>query len=107
VEAIHGTLSAALPLDAFFVCYHDDADACACRKPLPGLLQMAAADHGIDLAGSYMIGDRWRDVDAGAAAGCRTVLIDRSYDERAPAHAPDARAGSLTDAVDWIMGFEA
>jgi histidinol-phosphate phosphatase family protein len=107
VEAIHGALSAALPLDAFFVCYHDDADACACRKPLPGLLQMAAAEHGIDLARSYMIGDRWRDIDAGSTAGCRTVLIDRSYDERAPANTPDARAGSLTDAVDWIMGFEA
>ena len=50
-----------------------------------------------------MVGDRWRDIDAGAAAGCRTVWIDRGYDERAPEHAPDARVDSLRAAADWIV----
>jgi len=102
VEAMHAVLRAALPLDACFVCYHDDADGCICRKPLPGLLIQAAAGHAIDLARSFLIGDRWRDIDAGAAAGCRAILIDRSYRERPPEHAPDAAVDTLTEAVDWI-----
>jgi D-glycero-D-manno-heptose 1,7-bisphosphate phosphatase len=106
VESMHATLRAALPLDACFVCYHDDADACDCRKPQPGMLLRAAAAHGIDLAQSYMIGDRWRDVDAGATAGCRTVWIDRGYNERAPDRAPDARVDSLRAAADWIVGVQ-
>ena len=102
VEAMHSALRAALPLDGCFVCYHDDADGCACRKPLPGLLLQAAEEQGIDLAASFLVGDRWRDIDAGAAAGCRTILIDRGYRERRPEHTPDARAGKLGEAVDWI-----
>ena len=103
VERMHAALRAALPLDDVAVCYHDDADACACRKPLPGMLLQAAAAHEIDLAASFMIGDRWRDIDAGAAAGCRTIWIDRSYRERPPAHMPDARVDSLRAAAEWIM----
>jgi len=104
VETMHSALRAALPLDAFFVCYHDNEDGCDCRKPLPGMLLQAAAERGIDLAGSFMIGDRWRDIDAGAAAGCRTIWIDRGYRERAPELMPDARVDSLRAAVDWIIG---
>ena len=79
----------ALPIDEFLVCAHDDAANCACRKPKPGMMLDAAARHGIDLRRSFLIGDRWRDVDCGATAGVRTVLIDRGYRERAPDHAPD------------------
>lgn len=103
VETMHATLRARLPLDDVYVCYHDDRDACACRKPQPGMLLDAAAAHGIDLAGSFMVGDRWKDVDAGAAAGCRTVWIDCGYDERPPAHAPDARVADLRAAAEWIV----
>ena len=103
VEAIHTLLSERLPLDDFFVCYHDDRDQCHCRKPLPGLLLDAAAKHRIDLASSYLVGDRWRDIEAGAAAGCRTILIDHRYDERRPKSAPDATVSSLSAAVDWIL----
>jgi D-glycero-D-manno-heptose 1,7-bisphosphate phosphatase len=106
VEAMHAILRADLPLDDCAVCYHDDADACICRKPLPGLLIQAAAVHSIDLARSFMIGDRWRDIDAGAAAGCRTILIDRAYRERGPEHMPDARVDTLTQAVNWITQSE-
>jgi D-glycero-D-manno-heptose 1,7-bisphosphate phosphatase len=102
VEAINRALATALPIDDVFVCYHDDADGCSCRKPRPGLLFQAANKHGLDLSLCYVIGDRWRDIDAGIAAGCRTVLIDYGYKERAPSRPPDFQAASLLEAVGWI-----
>jgi D-sedoheptulose 7-phosphate isomerase len=103
VEAIHEAIASALPIDGIFVCYHDDKDNCACRKPRPGLLLEAAREHNIDLSRSYVVGDRWRDIDAGHAAGCKTVLIDYGYRERKPEHAPDATVHSLREATDWII----
>lgn len=106
VEEIHATLRETLPLDGFYVCYHDDKDDCECRKPKPGLLLAAAEEHGISLTGSYMIGDRWRDVEAGQRAGCRTVWLDLGYAERGPAKPADARVRSLGEAVSWILQEE-
>jgi D-glycero-D-manno-heptose 1,7-bisphosphate phosphatase len=63
----------------------------------------AAGRHGVDLGQSFLIGDRWRDIDCGASAGVRTVFIERGYRERAPLHAPDFVADSLGAAADWIM----
>ena len=103
VEVINADMGARLPIDAFLVCWHDDADGCACRKPKPGLLLDAAARYGIDLPNSFFIGDRWRDVEAGAAAGCRTILIDHKYRERTPVVEPDFRTNSLSAAADWIL----
>lgn len=102
IEAIHAALCAQLPLDEIRVCYHDDADYCMCRKPLPGLLLDAARSGGIDLQSSFMIGDRWRDVQAGRAAGCRTVLLNRCYDEPIGA-VPDALVTTFDEAVTWIL----
>jgi D-glycero-D-manno-heptose 1,7-bisphosphate phosphatase len=106
VEEIHAFLAAALPVDRFFTCYHDDTDRCSCRKPAPGMLFEARALYGIDLASSYLIGDRWRDIDAGAAACCRTILIDYRYAERQPSSPPDAVVASLVEGVNWIMQQE-
>jgi D-sedoheptulose 7-phosphate isomerase len=103
VEDMGRRLQAELPLDDVLTCYHGDQDGCDCRKPRPGLITRAAHRYGIDLSRSYLIGDRWRDVDAGANAGCTTVWIDRGYAEQAPASVPDARVGSLPEAVDWIL----
>ncbi len=103
IEEINRRLRSELPLDDVLTCYHDDADNCDCRKPRPGLIKRAALQLGIDLGHSYLIGDRWRDIDAGANAGCKTILIDRGYKERAPAASPDVRVLSLYDAVDWIL----
>ena len=103
VEEMGSRLRAELPLDDVLTCYHDDQDGCDCRKPRPGLMTCAAQRYGIDLSHSYLIGDRWRDVDAGSNAGCKTVWIDRGYAEQAPASVPDARVGSLPEAVDWIL----
>ena len=103
VEAIHHKLRSSLPIDDIFVCYHDDADDCACRKPKPGLLFEAQRKHNVDLARSFMVGDRWRDVDAGHSAGCKTILVDYGYGERKPAQPPEATVRSLREATDWIM----
>ena len=106
VEKMHARMRAALPVDAVFVCYHDDRAGCDCRKPKPGMLLAASATHDVDLAGSFMVGDRWRDVDAGASAGCRTVWIDRGYNEREPDHAPGARVATLAAAARWILSHQ-
>jgi D-glycero-D-manno-heptose 1,7-bisphosphate phosphatase len=103
VEAMHARMAETLPIDDFFVCWHDDADRCDCRKPLPGLLYSAADRYEVDVRRSFLIGDRWRDIDAGAAAGCRTVLIDHEYNERHPEYRPDYRTSSITGAADWIL----
>jgi D-sedoheptulose 7-phosphate isomerase len=103
VEGIHRRLADSVPVDDIFVCYHTDSDGCACRKPKPGLLLEAARRHQIDLYASFMVGDRWRDIEAGQNAGCQTILIDAGYEERQPARAPDARVHSLQEAVDWIL----
>jgi len=103
VEAMNAVLAARLPLDDFFICWHEDRDQCGCRKPKPGLLREAADRYGIDLQASFLIGDRWRDIDAGAAGGCRTIWIDRQYQERKPTAEPDFRAVSLQQAAEWIL----
>jgi D-glycero-D-manno-heptose 1,7-bisphosphate phosphatase len=102
VDAIHARLRELLPLDDVRVCPHDDADGCACRKPKPGMLLDAAREHDIELAQSFMVGDRWKDVEAGRNAGCKTVFLNREYSEAMPDH-PDVTVRDLGEAVDWIL----
>jgi len=102
VDAIHRRLRQELAFDAILTCYHDNADDCDCRKPKPGLLLRAAELLGIDLSASFMVGDRWRDVEAGKRAGCRTFFVDYGYDEDRPADA-DFRVGSLSEAAGIIL----
>jgi D-glycero-D-manno-heptose 1,7-bisphosphate phosphatase len=103
IEAINSAILDVLPLQHIFVCYHDAPDDCECRKPRPGLLLEAAARYGSDLPGSVMVGDRWKDIEAGQNAGCATVLIDCGYAEPLPARPPDHTARSLSEAADWIL----
>lgn len=102
VDAINAVIADRIELDAVLVCPHDDGDVCACRKPAPGLLHEAARRFGISLEDSVMVGDRWKDVEAGRLAGCRTVFIDCGYSERAPS-APDLTVTSLREALPWIL----
>ena len=101
LDAMHAALRAQLPIDEIRVCLHDNGDRCDCRKPRPGMILDAARESGIELTSSYLIGDRWRDVEAGRRAGCRTVLIDYGYDE--PDVPPDHRARSIREAADWVL----
>jgi D-glycero-D-manno-heptose 1,7-bisphosphate phosphatase len=106
VEAMHAEVRSRLPVDDIAVCYHADADDCACRKPKPGMILDAARKYGIDLAMSYLVGDRWRDVEAGRAAGCRTIFVDYGYARDQPAR-PDKSVTSLAEAVEFILGGDA
>ncbi len=102
VEAIHARLRASFPIDDIKVCYHADQDGCSCRKPKPGLLFEAATQWSLDLTRSFMVGDRWRDIEAGKAAGCKTILVDGGYAERR-AERPDAVVASLLEASRVIL----
>lgn len=103
VEKLNARLRAEVPLDDVVVCPHDDRDGCSCRKPRDGMLRDAAGRWDIDLAGSYMVGDRWRDIEAGRRAGCRTILIDREYDEgRRPS--PDHTVHELPEVLSIVLG---
>jgi D-glycero-D-manno-heptose 1,7-bisphosphate phosphatase len=103
VDAMNAELATRLPIEAVLVCPHDDVDECACRKPRHGLLLEGARRFGCDLSRSFMVGDRWRDVEAGRRAGCHTVFVDHGYAERRP-DSPDLTAASLAAAVPWILG---
>ena len=102
VEAINEALRAWVPLDDIRVCYHDDSDRCVCRKPQPGLLLQAARDWQIELTSSFMVGDRWKDIEAGRRARCTTVFIDYGYAEHQRSM-PDRSAHSLAEVADWII----
>lgn len=106
VDAMHARLRALVPtLDAIEVCFHGGAthgDPCECRKPNPGMVLRAAAVHGIDLGRSFLIGDRWRDVDCAHAAGCRSVFIDHGYRE-ALKEKPEFTVSSFGEAVDTVL----
>ena len=105
VDAINAVLAENLPLDEFRVCMHDNADNCLCRKPKPGMILQSAAANGIDPAASFMVGDRAGDVLAGAAAGCRTILIARPYSNAGQCR-PDFTAQSLAEAARIIIGLD-
>ena len=102
VDQIHEHLRKTLALDAIYACYCVEGPGCDCYKPRPGMLVQAASEWGVDPKKSFMIGDRWRDVGAGRAAGCRTIFIDYSYDERRP-DAPDFLVQNLAEAVDIVL----
>jgi D-glycero-D-manno-heptose 1,7-bisphosphate phosphatase len=101
VHAINQHLTAELGLDVVCVCAHDDADGCPGRKPAPGLLLTAAERFGVDLTRSVMVGDRWRDIEAGARAGVTTVWVRSDYREAAP-RAPDHVVDGLLDVVPLV-----
>jgi D-glycero-D-manno-heptose 1,7-bisphosphate phosphatase len=104
VEALHAQLlSVGLPIDAFYACYHDNSAGCDCRKPSPGMLVAASLEHRLDLKHCYLVGDRWRDIEAAQRAGVRAIFIDYGYDERRP-QPPYMAVRSLAEAADFILG---
>ena len=104
VEKMHEKLRAAVPVDAIEVCYHTRADNCDCRKPKPGMLLRAAERMGLDCARSVMVGDRWSDVEAAKAAGCKSIFIDLNYRDERPEQ-PDFVVSSLAQAADVILAM--
>ena len=102
-QDINARVRIASGIDDLVACYHDDADDCACRKPRPGMLIERAARWKLNLSASYMVGDRWRDIEAGQAAGCRTVLVDRRWAERQSEREADAVVATVSEAIAWIL----
>jgi D-glycero-D-manno-heptose 1,7-bisphosphate phosphatase len=82
------------------ICPHDDADQCACRKPKPGMLLDLGSAWNLDLKGSFVIGDTWRDVEAGRSAGCHTIFL--APPGAAPEVAAEARIRTLSEALPLI-----
>lgn len=101
VDSLNAAIMETLPLDEIMVCFHDDAENCDCRKPKPGLLFMAAEKYQLSLQHCFMIGDRWRDIDAGQQANCKTIWLDYEYDEKKPSN-PDFVTTTLEQAAKWI-----
>src|SRR3989338_7221059 len=103
LNGFHGRLMEAAGgphvIHKIYVCPHDNSDACACRKPAPGMLLEAAKEWDVDLTRSYLVGDREVDMRAGKAAGCKTVLMSADYNRAVRA---DFVAGNLADAARWI-----
>ena len=102
VEAMHSKLISKTGVDDVFLCAHRQNEGCECRKPKPGMLLTASKKHGINLNQSFMVGDRASDIAAGLNAGCRSVFIDRNYQEPGPEHV-EARVNSLQSAVVYIQ----
>jgi D-glycero-D-manno-heptose 1,7-bisphosphate phosphatase len=105
VESIHKILHEELNLNHFYVCPHVDTDHCECRKPKAGMIYKAAKDLGIDLRSSFLVGDRWKDIQAGQAAGVTSFFIDNKYAERMPEQ-PYFTVTSLFEAVNLISGWQ-
>jgi len=103
VDLINTYIGAITGIEYFYTCFHDDVDLCSCRKPAPGLIYQAALDLQLDVLKSFMLGDRWRDISAGQAAGCKSFFIDYSYPEKQPS-LPFTRVSSLNEAAKLIVG---
>jgi D-glycero-D-manno-heptose 1,7-bisphosphate phosphatase len=84
IELVNEIIRRELSIEYFYMCLHDDEDNCLCRKPKAGLLLKAALDLEIDLTCSIMVGDRWRDIEAGQNVGCDCFFIDYNYNETKP-----------------------
>jgi D-glycero-D-manno-heptose 1,7-bisphosphate phosphatase len=100
LNSMHTLIKKRLPIDDIYVCTHDDSDNCSCRKPKPGMLLDAAKKWGIDLNRSFLIGDTWKDMEAGKAAGCKTILIDAPYNKSVSC---DYRVRDLKGAETIVM----
>lgn len=101
VDEINLYLKSHLGIDQVYCCFHDGKDNCDCRKPKPGMLLSAAEDWDVELSRSFMIGDRWRDIDTAKAAGVTSILIDYNYDEKRSK--PDYECTDFTSAVQYIL----
>ena len=105
IEGIHAFLRNKLAIDDVRVCYHTEPQNCDCRKPKPGMILSASHELGIDKARSFLVGDRWRDVGAAHAAGCKALFIDYGYSEKMP-DKPYVAVNSLAEAAEIILQSE-
>ena len=103
LDAIHQDLRSRLPLDDILACVHTDEDRLRMPQAAARNAARSAKKHDVDMAASYMVGDRWKDIEAGYNAGCRTIQVDYGYSERRSERVPDHIVKSLREAADWII----
>jgi D-glycero-D-manno-heptose 1,7-bisphosphate phosphatase len=103
VQSINDYIAQETGITNFYICPHDDSDGCKCRKPKSGLIETAASDLDIDLTKSFLVGDRWRDIEAGQSLGIPSYFIDYSYSELKP-KLPFIKVSSLLEAVEIRIG---
>ncbi len=103
IELINDFIGKKTGVSNFYICPHDDVDQCECRKPKPGLIEIARSEIGIDLSKSFLVGDRWRDIEAGQSLGISSYFIDYSYNELKP-KSPFTKVFSLLEAVETRIG---
>jgi len=84
VMEMHNKISEETGIKNFYFCRHDDFHDCGCRKPKTGMLLRAAVELDLDFNQSYLVGDRWKDIQAGQKVGCKCYFIDNNYDEPMP-----------------------
>lgn len=115
IMAVHELMTTQLAkegahVDALYYCPHKEDDACACRKPKPGMLERAAREHRLDLRRSFVVGDRYGDIELAHGTGARAILVRTGYGAgemqghsvKWPAP-PDYVAENLAEAADWIL----
>jgi len=103
VQKMNNVILSQLPIEKVVFCQHEDRHNCKCRKPKPGMLLDLANEYSVDLGSSYMIGDNWKDIDAGKAAGCTTILLEKDYNGSVEA---DYRSINLDEAVKIIKSHD-
>lgn len=103
VESFNRLIQSRLPVRQIFVCYHDNANRCDCRKPKPGLILQAANEYGLDLSRSWMVGDRWKDIAAGQSLGLKTIFVDYHYAEAYEGLPADFTVGDTSELADIIL----
>ena len=103
VEAFNALIQSKTPVREIFVCYHDNADHCDCRKPKPGLILQAVEKYGLELSNSWMVGDRWKDIAAGQALGLKTIFVDYRYAEIYKGSPADFTVGDTAHLADIIL----
>lgn len=101
VQVINTFLAKELSIEKVYCCFHDGIENCSCRKPKPGMIFEAAEEWGLDLSNSFLIGDRWRDIEAAHNAGLTSILIDYDYNEKKVK--PNYTCTDFKSAVDFIL----
>ncbi len=102
VKKMNDIIMSEFPFNEIMVCPHIDSDNCNCRKPKPGMIKSLAKKWGINLGDSFLIGDNWKDIESGQAAGCTTILIDKFYNKSVKAN---YRVKNLTMATKVIKSL--
>jgi D-glycero-D-manno-heptose 1,7-bisphosphate phosphatase len=105
IEAMHDHMRTRLAVDDVKACYHTDAAGCDCRKPKPGMILQAAAERDISLSRSWVVGDRWRDIEAGRRSGCQTIFVEAGFEQDGP-NRPHQIVASLPEAVARILASD-